>query len=148
MRLTFKWVPGISLGRGDPLIILSPFALVAKIHIYGRFLLPKFTYPYKWPYSSSKFKSSFQNSSTDWKSVWWISSYGLPKTLHLIDLSGGKVSRYPINRSPKGPVEYKRHRIRILEVQTNILVPHGPIGPLFRSSNFSLVPSSNFGLLE
>ena len=41
MRLTFKWVPGISLGRGDPLIILSPFALVAKIHIYGRFFVAK-----------------------------------------------------------------------------------------------------------
>ena len=45
MRLTFKWVPGISLGRGDPLIILSPFALVTKIHIYGRFFVAKIYLP-------------------------------------------------------------------------------------------------------
>ena len=92
--------------------------------------------------------SSFPNPLTYWKSAWKVSNYGLPKTLHLIDLSGeGYWGTLSIGPQRTCRVQ-KTPDLNSGSPDEHFGTPWSHIGPLFRSSNFSLVPSSNFGLLE
>ena len=149
MRLTFKWVPGISLGRGDPLIILSPFALVAKIHIYGRFFVAKIYLPLQMTLQVLQIQIQLSESVDRLEIGLMDLKLWPPK-----DLAPNR----PVRR--KGiEVPYQQVPQRTCRVQKtpdsnsgspdeHFGTPWSHIGPLFRSSNFSLVPSSNFGLLE